>query len=300
MPCRRAQALASGGPNQGPLTGWLRPHDPSNEGPSNLGRHGTPAESPRRGHHLRLGTVSCYRAPRQREIPLQLGGTSLAEGAIAVRSALLTALQRRTDLSTVMTADLSGGLDSSTLALLAAAHLPAGLSVITYADAVAGSTDDLAYAELCTQAETRLCQIVVNGDENTLPFLDLDQAPLLDEPSQDTLLWVRTQARLAPAIAHASQLHLSGDGGDVVLTGTPTYLADLARTGRVRDLPREATAWARLRHRPAHTVRVHDPLPDMRPCYVDDLEGSWVEFLDEWPGINKYCEEAVDIWQIRG
>lgn len=94
----------------------------------------------------------------------------------------------------------------------------------------------------------------MTGDQTTLPFLELDQVPLLDEPSQDALLFARTRARLAPAAARSSAIHLSGDGGDVVLVGTLTYLAGLARSGRMLDLVREATTWARLRHRPAHTL----------------------------------------------
>ncbi len=153
-----------------------------------------------------------------------------------------------------MTADLSGGLDSSTLALLAAKYLPAGLPAITYADPVADNADDLAYAKLCADREPRLHQLIVTGDPTTLPFFDLDQAPLLDEPSQDTLLFARTRARLAPVAARGSAIHLSGDGGDVVLAGPLTYLTDLARSARLLDLVREAAAWARLRHRPAHTL----------------------------------------------
>jgi len=74
-------------------------------------------------------------------------------------------------------------------------------------------------------------------------------APLTDEPSLETLIGTRTQRRLSPA--SAGDLHLTGDGGDAVLTGTLTYLGDLARAHQLRQLRREATGWARLRHRPA-------------------------------------------------
>ncbi|MGH9206794.1 MAG: asparagine synthase-related protein, partial [Acidimicrobiales bacterium] len=135
----------------------------------------------RPGHVLTVG----HDGLRQRPIPLSLGGATFEEGAQVLRSALVTAVQRRVALGQTMTADLSGGLDSSTLAILAAGYLPAGLPAITYADPVADNADDLAYAQLCVDDEPRLNQIIVTGDQTTLPFLDLDQVPLLDEPSQD-------------------------------------------------------------------------------------------------------------------
>ncbi|MGH3866803.1 MAG: asparagine synthase-related protein [Pseudonocardiaceae bacterium] len=194
----------------------------------------------RPGHVLTVGPDGL----RQRPIPLPLGDATFKEGAQALRSALVTAVQRRAGLGQTMTADLSGGLDSSTLAVLAAGYLPAGLPAITYADPVADNADDLAYAQLCADDEPRLNQIIVTGDQTTLPFLDLDQVPLLDEPSQDTLLFTRTWARLAPAAACGSAIHLSGDGGDAVLVGSLTYLAGLARSGRMRDVVREAATSA--------------------------------------------------------
>lgn len=205
----------------------------------------------RPGHMLILDSGGSW---QEEQLPVTLGGSSFDEGARAVRIALVTAVDRRAGLGQPITADLSGGLDSSTLALMMAARLPGGLPTITYADPVSGGTDDLAYARLCVAAEPKLDQIIVTGDETTLPFTSLDRIPLLDEPSQDTLLSGRTAARLAPAAAHNSRLHVSGDGGDIVLAGGLTYLADLVRARRIGDMVCEATAWARLRHRPARRV----------------------------------------------
>lgn len=87
------------------------------------------------------------------------------------------------------------------------------------------------------------------ADAESLPFTGLDDTPLTDEPSLETLIAARTRRRLSPA--RAGDLHLTGDGGDAVLTGDLTYLGDLARARRLRQLRREATGWARLRHQPA-------------------------------------------------
>jgi asparagine synthase (glutamine-hydrolysing) len=50
------------------------------------------------------------------------------------------------------------------------------------------------------------------------------------------------------------RVHLTGDGGDAVLTAPPAYLADLA--GRCAELWSHAAGWARLRHRPVHQLVV--------------------------------------------
>jgi asparagine synthase (glutamine-hydrolysing) len=203
----------------------------------------------RPGHILALGPGG----PAEYPIPLRLGGAAFDEGAEELRHALVTAIERRAALGCAVTCDLSGGLDSSSLACLAAKFLPGGLAAITYTDPVSNNTDDLGYAQLCTAAEPGLRQVLITGDPTCLPFTDPRTSPLLDEPAQDTLLVARTRKRLAPAARPAS-IHLSGDGGDAVLAGPLTYLADLTRAGRLRDLMREASAWARLRHRPAHTL----------------------------------------------
>jgi asparagine synthase (glutamine-hydrolysing) len=96
----------------------------------------------------------------------------------------------------------------------------------------------------------------MTGDTTTLPFTDMASTPVTDEPSHDALIIARTRHRLIPAVANDSALHLTGDGGDAVLTAPGlTYLADLARQRRTRQLRHEVTGWARLRHH--DTRRVH-------------------------------------------
>ncbi|MFI7467451.1 albusnodin/ikarugamycin family macrolactam cyclase [Nonomuraea sp. NPDC049646] len=201
----------------------------------------------RPGHMVLLGGQE----PRQQPVDMRLGGLPFAEGAEQLRHALLTAVRGRADRAESLSSDLSGGLDSSSLALLASRYRTSPVPAITYVDPVGGGEDDLAYALLCARADPGLEHIVICPPPDALPLARLDRAPLLDEPAQDVLMWARDQALLAPA---AGGLHMTGDGGDCVLAGPLAYLADLARPSTAGRFLSEAAAWARLRHRPAHAV----------------------------------------------
>jgi asparagine synthase (glutamine-hydrolysing) len=200
------------------------------------------------GHAL---TLTASRATVSR-LPLP-GPASFADGAEALRVALVGAVERRTANAVVPSVDLSGGLDSSTLAVLAA-RAGARPVAVTYADQFAENDDDLRCARNIASCVPRLRHAVVHGDAGCLPFSGLDVVPMTDEPSLDMLIAARTRRRLEPAIKAGSDLHLGGDGGDVVLAPDLTYLADLARDGDDRRLRREAIAWARLRQRPGRNM----------------------------------------------
>ncbi|MEV6818347.1 albusnodin/ikarugamycin family macrolactam cyclase [Nocardiopsis dassonvillei] len=169
-----------------------------------------------------------------------------------LREALDTGVRKRVVGARAVTADLSGGMDSSSLALLAARHRYERVPALTYSDPFAVNDDDTGYAARLAAQEPRLAQVVIEGGGETLPFTDMDAVPWTDHPSLDTVIFARDRARLLPA--SASSVHLAGDGGDVVLGAPLTYLATLARTGGPRRFLREARGWARLRHRPAHRV----------------------------------------------
>lgn len=174
-------------------------------------------------------------------MPLWQAAPVLAEG-------LDLAVRRRVERADRPTVDLSGGLDSSTLALLAT-HADARTMAITYRDPHASNADDVRAATRVAVVEPRLTHVVVDGDALCLPFSDTEVGAPSDEPNLDVLIAARTRRRLAPAIEAGSDMHLGGDGGDAVLGGDLTYLGDLAGAGRLRSLWCEATGWARLRHR---------------------------------------------------
>lgn len=151
-----------------------------------------------------------------------------------------------------VSADLSGGLDSTSLAVLAARH--GSISTITYADPLACADEDVVFALRIAANYAGMRHTLISGDAGTLPYAGIDPAQIavFDEPSQDILIAARTRARMAPAVDCTA--HLVGDGGDVVLTGPLVYVSELVRTWRFGALAREVSGLARLRQRPATSV----------------------------------------------
>lgn len=186
------------------------------------------------------------------ELP-SLPRLSATEGGQALRDGLLLGVRRRVRAARRPTVDLSGGLDSSTLAVLADRAGARPLAV-TYTDPYAVNDDDVIVARAVAANCPGLEHVTVAGDAACLPFTDLAAEPAGDGPALEPLIAARTRRRLGPVVGHGSDLHLGGDGGDVVLTADLTYLADLARAGHLRRLWTEATGWARLRDQSALPV----------------------------------------------
>jgi asparagine synthase (glutamine-hydrolysing) len=199
-------------------------------------------------------TLAPNTPPQSRPLRTGVEAASLVEAGTLLQQALVTAVDRRVRAVTNVSTDLSGGLDSSCLAVLAA-QAGAVPVAVTYADPYAVNDEDFHFARTIAVTQPRLHHIVMAGDHGTLPFTAMSTMHVTDEPSLDAVIIARTRHRLAPALAHHSGLHLTGDGGDVVLTAPGlTYLGDLARTRQRRALRQEASGWARLRHQPARRV----------------------------------------------
>jgi hypothetical protein len=137
---------------------------------------------------------------------------SLAEGATALREALES--ETRARLSGTVTADLSGGLDSSSVAAIAARTTTlTGLTL----DAGQADNDDVAHAaRIASRLPSLRHETRIIPDE-VLPYSRLDDAIVTDEPWPDTVLYARTQWWHDELRALGSTVHLNGDGGDAVL-----------------------------------------------------------------------------------
>lgn len=166
-------------------------------------------------------------------LSLSTGGSRLYE---ALRAEVHAPLAGR------VTADLSGGLDSSSVVALAARAVPlTGLTL----DAGQAGNEDLAHATRIAASLPALRHEVRQIPDTVLPYTGLDLVPHTDEPWSDAVLYARTRWWHQQLGYLGSSVHLTGDGGDAVLSGSLTYLADLSRN--VPRLVREARAWAQLR-----------------------------------------------------
>lgn len=167
----------------------------------------------------------------------------LGEGALVVREALVAAVDSCTRDGGVLSADLSGGLGSTSLCHLAARG-PARLVTIHCGGMDPGGDDGL-WARRAAAGLPNATHLTVSRDELPLWFAGLGERPAaLEEPSG----WVRDAARLADLAGRmttaGSRLHLMGGGGNELFSPLPCYLHDLIRR-------RPLTALMHLRQRRA-------------------------------------------------
>ncbi|WP_020670787.1 albusnodin/ikarugamycin family macrolactam cyclase [Amycolatopsis nigrescens] len=216
---------------------------------------------------------------------------SLAEAGEELRASLDDAVRARTAMGTRLTADFSGGLDSSSLAFLAAGHLAAPLPVCTYHHPGAPAAD-LEHAERFASLDRRLRRHLVLGTEQTLSYQDLGRVPAGDGPDPAAVAVARSRLRLDAAAGLGAGVHLGGEGADALLVAPPGYLADLPRRA---ELGRHCRVLAGQRHESpaavfAKAVRLS------RTSYTKALRGlagtlaapaerdrRWLDAIAWWP-----------------
>jgi asparagine synthase (glutamine-hydrolysing) len=202
-----------------------------------------------------------------------------------LRAALLAAAAVRAHDGAALSCDLSGGLDSTSVALAAARHLPDGRVLTATTVHPEGNTAgaDLRYA--CRAADTdpsRIQHHLMPLGADHAPYTGLlDGLPATDEPAPSTIARARFFGQMRWLHdALGARLHMTGDGGDSVLFVPPAHLADLLRHRRWRRSCAEALGWARLRHRgPAGLLRdavrtAHTPRSAALAALARTLEGS--------------------------
>ncbi|MFD0417621.1 asparagine synthase-related protein [Streptomyces sp. NPDC127108] len=169
-------------------------------------------------------------APYDRSGPSADNGLR-ADSGLSVDGGLSTEGGLRADgglsTSTGLSADMSGGMDSTSLAFLAARHTP-DLLTFRWAEAEAGN-DDARFAALAAAELPGARHLVVaQGD---LPSIFTDPAALAD--TERPYLYTRTQARMRHTAAvlaeHGSRRHVAGHGADELFGRMPGYLHRLAR-----------------------------------------------------------------------
>ncbi|MFC9249925.1 asparagine synthase-related protein [Amycolatopsis thailandensis] len=166
------------------------------------------------GQHHHSREVRWWRPPPA-ELPI-------ADGAPAVRDALIAAVNDAA--SGQHSADLSGGLDSTSLSFLAARATP-DLLTFRMAEVEAGN-DDAVFATLAHSALPDVRNLVITADQCPRPFDDAGQVVDREEPFL-TRIDARTRHIAALLAQHGSQRHLAGHGGDEMFIARPAYLHQL-------------------------------------------------------------------------
>ncbi|RAG82053.1 lasso peptide isopeptide bond-forming cyclase [Streptacidiphilus pinicola] len=192
---------------------------------------------------------------------------SLSAGAEAVRSALSAATAGKSPEKGRLSADLSGGLDSSSICFLAARADPEILT-FRWGEADSGN-DDTVFAEFATKELDRAEHLVVAQGELPDMFADSGIPVSAEMPSPLTRATARIRRTAELLAEHGSVRHLSGHGGDELFSPMPGYLHPLLRR-------RPLTA---LRHLRAHVALRRWP---MRATLAELLRPS--SFADWWAG----------------
>ncbi|TVT35613.1 asparagine synthase [Amycolatopsis rhizosphaerae] len=165
---------------------------------------------------------------------------SLAEGAAKLAetlSANMASLARESD---VLGADLSGGLDSTSLCFLAA-RAGARVSAVTYVGRDPGNDDADWATSAARLAAGTFTHRLLQPDELPLSYAGLWEP---GEPMDEPFIGLRDAARIAFGVRQAGRSgarhHLSGFGADEVLEAPPAALHTI-----VRQQPRLASSYLR-------------------------------------------------------
>ncbi|GGU33514.1 asparagine synthase-related protein [Streptomyces violascens] len=153
---------------------------------------------------------------------------TLAAGAPLVRQALTEAVAARTDRGGVVSCDLSGGLDSTSVCFLAD-RSPARVIASTWPGRDPAD-DDLGWAKRAASHLPEVDHVVWDADESPLVYTDLLD---IDDPMDEPTIGVMDRARVLhhlPALrARGSRLHLTGIGGDHIAWCSEAYYHRLLR-----------------------------------------------------------------------
>ncbi|MEU6549037.1 lasso peptide isopeptide bond-forming cyclase [Streptomyces sp. NPDC046915] len=187
--------------------------------------------------------------------------TPLAEAAPRIRTALREAVGARTRQGGVVSCDLSGGLDSTSVCFLAE-RSPARLVASTWPGRDPADTD-LHWAEQAAAHLPDVEHVIWDADASPLVYDDLlGIDDLLDEPTIGVMDRSRVLHHLPGLTARGSRLHLTGIGGDHVAWCSEAYYHRLLRTRPLFALRRLRGFRALWQWPPAGTVRA---LADSRP-----------------------------------
>ncbi|MES9590465.1 albusnodin/ikarugamycin family macrolactam cyclase [Streptomyces sp. NPDC086796] len=203
-----------------------------------------------------------------------------------LRHTLAESVALRAEADPTLSSDLSGGLDSTTIAVLTAHALPTPHRLNAVTIHPEGNQDgaDLRYARLTAAASGG--QIVHHpfplGAQH-LPYTLITSVPPTDEPAPSTLTQARLRGQFQWMRDHlGTRTHLTGDGGDSVLFQPPAHLADLIRHRHLGRAASEAFGWARLR-RVSVTPLLRDAVTmartsrrDALSCIAEHLAGRKV------------------------
>lgn len=192
----------------------------------------------RKGEHV---TIDRWWSPPPASTPWM-------DAAQLLRKALEEAVTVRLMQSEHLSCDLSGGLDSSTLCLLASEQATGTfpLTAWTVHPASKDHGGDLDYARDVAHGRPDVKHVLLSLSEEELPYSSLAQVPPTDEPAPTTITSARHVFAYEKIHTTGSTLHMTGDGGDALLMQSPELIPRLVTRGHALRALRDLHGWAKL------------------------------------------------------
>lgn len=151
-----------------------------------------------------------------------------AEGAADVREALAAAVAVRTEREGLLSADLSGGLDSTSLCSFAAGQVGAGELVVGGIPGDETVSDDAHYARLAAAHWPHVEHVELTPEQTPLFYQGiLDDGCRTDIPAGIAMSRDRATAVISLMAERGSRLHMTGHGGDHLFFQSGAYCHDL-------------------------------------------------------------------------
>lgn len=165
-----------------------------------------------------------------------------AAAALQLREALTAAVHGRSAAPAMVSCQLSGGLDSSALAGLAAQSRANRKTLLVTVASVTPANDDLRWARHVAAHLGGVEHLMLTTAEHPAFFSGLPELalPPLDEPTPFTAAAERVRHLAHVLTSSGTSAHLNGQGGDEVLTAPTVYLRDYVQR-------RPIDGWRRLR-----------------------------------------------------
>ncbi|AFZ26601.1 asparagine synthase (glutamine-hydrolyzing) [Cylindrospermum stagnale PCC 7417] len=198
------------------------------------------------GHYLHIssGKLACKRywyKPQEYK--------SFSDAAEYLHEQLLTAVEGRVNLYGNISSDLSGGFDSTTLALIASkalANQSKQLVTITEKTLSAIQSSDVKYAQQAASLYPNINPVMVEDFNLPSEYSGLESVPLIDIPDPVVLDMARIIYKMEIVKLSGSQLHINGEGGDAVLSSSCSYCVDLLKQAKIIGFLQHILGWSRL------------------------------------------------------
>lgn len=173
----------------------------------------------------------------------------IIQAAENLRYQLIESIEIRANNFTNITSDLSGGLDSTGLALLTANKLSKQgrkLNTVTIESlSTANNEDDIrARHAVSLYPNIEACFFPVR--DFPAYWSNLNESILTDEPFKEMSKIGQYKQRMNFLTSVGSQLHLTGDAADSIFLTSPSYLADIIRNGKYLQFIKHAYGSSRI------------------------------------------------------